>query len=131
MLSFFTNNKTAIIVVGIIAFGIGCFSFGYDKAETEYLLKIESMKNDQKALIIQTQNEAREKYEAAQKILVAKYAANAERDALRLRELEAKLNTSGDLETVTRERNRALSIAVGLEQVAERAVSIAESMNEQ
>ena len=123
MLSFFNNYKTAIIVVGIIAFGIGCFSFGYEKAETEYLLQIESMKLAQAEAVIKAQQEVKVQYENdIQKL--ARNLADVERMADdRMRQLQAYRDADRDLVSCNRERGELAELAISGEQLLKEADS--------
>ena len=121
MLSFLNNYKNAIIAVGIIAFGIGCFSFGYNKAETEYLLQIESMKLAQAEAIIKAQNEARMKYEAdVQKLSQALADAHSLNDD-RMRQLQAFRDAGRDLDACLGERSALASLAIEGERLLKEA----------
>ncbi len=123
MLSFLNNYKTAIIVVGIIAFGIGCFSFGYEKAETEYLLQIESMKLAQAEAVIKAQQEVKVQYENdIQKL--ARNLADVERMADdRMRQLQAYRDADRDLVSCNRERGELAELAISGEQLLKEADS--------
>ncbi len=127
MLSFL-NNKTTVIAIAIIAFGIGCFSFGYNKAETEYLLQIETMKLSHAQSIIDAQTKVKVQYEAdVQKLSQA--LADAHRvNNDRLFQLERFNGADRDLAACLSDRGALARVAVGLEDVAIRAIVNLESV---
>ena len=128
MLDFLNAYSTPIKIGCIIAGGLACFFFGYDKAETEYLLQIESMKLAQAEAVIKAQNEVRVQYENdIQKL--ARNLADAERlGDERLRELQAFRDANRDLETCLSDRSELASLAVEGERLLKEADSYLESL---
>lgn len=98
----------------ILVVGVAVFSYlaGYDKAEDKYKLEISEKENAQQTVVIDDQGKAKEEYEAKLKKLVADYNDERKRYDDRLRQLEAKLRTSGDLEAVTRQRDNCFRLVV-------------------
>lgn len=98
----------------ILVVGVAVFSYlaGYDKAEDKYKLEISEKENAQQTVVIDDQAKAKEEYEAKLKKLVADY--NVERKCYddRVRQLEAKLRSGGDLEAVTRQRDNCFRLVV-------------------
>ena len=116
----------ASAVCSIVIFG--AYSTGYEKAETEATLKIESMKLDHANQIIKAQNKEKERYEQKEKDLVARYDADRKHYVDRMRQLERKLNAKGDVEAVRSERDRCFGLAVRGERLLRRADAIIESL---
>ena len=114
----------------ILVVGVAVFSYlaGYDKAEDKYKLEISEKENAQQTVVIDDQGKAKEEYEAKLKKLVADYNDERKRYNDRVRQLEAKLRTSGDLEAVTSERDRCLKLAVEGEALLREAEFIVESL---
>ena len=106
----------------------GAYSTGYDKAETEATLKIESMKLDHANQIIEAQNKEKERYEQKEKDLVARYDADRKHYVDRMRQLERKLNAKGDVEAIRDERDRCLGLAVRGERLLRRADNLIEGL---
>lgn len=106
----------------------GAYSTGYEKAETEATLQIESMKLDHANQIIEAQQKEKEKYEQKTKELMARHADERNTYAKRLCQLERKLKVAGDVETVTSERDRCLGLAIRGERLLHRAEFIIEGL---
>lgn len=104
---------------------------GYEQAETEASLKIESMKLNHANEIIEAQNKEKERYEQKEKDLVARYNLERERNANRVRQLERKLQSGGNVEAIRSERDRCFALAVRGEQLLQRADGFIESLIEQ
>lgn len=98
----------------ILVVGVAVFSYlaGYDKAEDKYKLEISEKENAQQTVVIDDQEKAKEDYEAKLKKLVADYNDERKRYDDRLRQLEAKLRSGGDLEAVTRQRDNCFRLVV-------------------
>lgn len=118
-----------LIAGAVVALGLwGAYDRGYEQAKTEATLKIESMKLDHANQIIEAQNKEKERYEQKEKDLVARYDADRKHYVDRVRQLEAKLRSRGDLEAVTSERDRCLKLAVEGEALLREAESIVEAL---
>lgn len=98
----------------ILVVGVAVFSYlaGYDKAEDKYKLEISEKENAQQTVVIDDQEKAKEDYEAKLKKLVADYNVERKRYDDRVRQLEAKLRSGGDLEAVTRQRDNCFRLVV-------------------
>lgn len=98
----------------ILVVGVAVFSYlaGYDKAEDKYKLEISEKENAQQTVVIDDQGKAKEEYEAKLKKLVADYNIERKRYDDRVRQLEAKLRSRGDLEAVTRQRDNCFRLVV-------------------
>lgn len=122
MLSFFTNNKNTVIGIALALIGLGLYFLGYDRAETKYLLEIESMKLANAQAIIDAQNDVKVQYEKdVQKLSQA--LADAHRlNNDRLLQLEQFNGADRDLAACLSDRGALARVAVGLEDVAIRAI---------
>ena len=111
------------IKYGVIIAVVGAvYLVGYKHAETEGELAIEALKNEHAALIIDAQKKEQAKYEETIKSLTSALdRARTERDS-RMHELENFRASATDNETCRRQRSRLARVAVGLEDVAKRAV---------
>ena len=98
----------------ILVVGVAVFSYlaGYDKAEDKYKLEISEKENAQQTVVIDDQEKAKEDYEAKLKKLVADFDSERKRYNDRVRQLEAKLRSGGDLEAVTRQRDNCFRLVV-------------------
>lgn len=116
----------------ILVVGVAVFSYlaGYDKAEDKYKLEISEKENAQQTVVIDDQDKAKEEYEAKLKKLVADYNVERKRYDDRVRQLEAKLRSRGDLEAVTSERDRCLKLAVEGENLLKEAGRIIDALKE-
>ena len=116
----------------ILVVGVAVFSYlsGYDKAEDKYKLEISEKENAQQTVVIDDQDKAKEEYEAKLKKLVADYNIERKRYDDRVRQLEAKLRSGGDLEAVTRQRDRCLKLAVEGENLLKEAGRIIDALKE-
>lgn len=118
-----------IIIAAVIAIA-GAYFFGYSNAETQAALEFEQYKNEQE----QAANAAQEKIKADYEKRLENLSADLERirndNDKRLRELEQFKRRSVSLETCRSERERLASVAVGLEDVASRAVGFIKSCRE-
>ena len=115
-------------IVGAIALAVGAYFFGFSVAQTEGELKLENLKKAQAEAIVAAQSEVKKDYEKK----IAALSADLERVRAehnnRLQQLAKFRATSRDLQTCHDERNRLATIAVGLEEVADRAITRLESM---
>lgn len=124
-----TIARWAGVILLILGFGAyQCYSMGYEKAEHIYKLELSEIDRKNKQAIIDAQFNEKEKYELKTKALVANYNNEHKRYSDRVRQLEAKLRTSGDLEAVTSERDRCLKLAVEGEALLREAEFIVESL---
>ena len=118
-----------IIIAAVIAIA-GAYFFGYSNAETKAALEFEKYKNEQE----QAANAAQEKIKADYEKRLENLSADLERirndNANRVRELEQFKRRAVNLETCRSERERLASVAVGLEDVASRAISYLKSGRE-
>lgn len=118
-----------IIIAAVIAIA-GAYFFGYSNAETKAALEFEQYKNEQE----KAANAAQEKIKADYEKRLENLSADLERirndNDKRLRELEQFKRRSVDLETCRSERERLASVAVGLEDVASRAIGFIKSCRE-
>ena len=118
-----------LIVGAVVALGLwGAYDKGYEQAETEATLKIESMKLDHANLIIEAQNKEKERYEQKEKDLVARYDADRKHYVDRMRQLESKLKARSDCQTITSERNRSVKLAIEGERLLKEADRIIEAL---
>lgn len=117
------------IVIGVVAFvTILSYLAGYDKAEDEYKLKLSEQDRLHQQAIIDAQEEEKEKYELQTKALVARFNADAEHNAQRMRQLEQKLRANRNVETVSSERDRCFELAVRGEGLLKRADAIIDAL---
>lgn len=113
--------KTLGMFLLIVFFAFGCYRIGYNKAETEGELALQTLRLEQAQAIIDAQNEVKNVYEQKMQNLIA--AHDDERSAYdeRLRQL-AKFSDAGrDLETCSRERRELAKLAVRSEGLLKRA----------
>lgn len=125
-----SSNKLIVIggAVVAIAFGYGCFSTGYDKAEAEGELAMQSLKLAQAQEIIAAQNRVKDEYE--KKIVELNQALSAARsdNAHRLQQLEQFRSANRDMETCRRDRADLASLAVRGEELLRRADGYLEAL---
>ena len=95
---------------------------GYLNAQVEGDLKIEQLKSENAAAVINAQIQARVTYEKQIKDLVADRAAEREHYADRLRQLEKFRSASGDLAACRRDRSRLAEVAIRFESLTIRAL---------
>ena len=115
---------TNYVKYGLIAAAIVViYLAGYNRAETEGELAIESLKRAHAQAIVDAQNEQKEKYEKEIAGLVARLNDLGAEHADRLRELEQFRASRGDVETCYRERDDLASLCVRGEQLLKRAVT--------
>lgn len=95
---------------------------GYLNAQVEGDLKIEQLKSENAAAVINAQIQARVTYEKQIKDLVADRAAEREHYADRLRQLEKFRSANGDLAACRRDRNRLAEVAIRFESLTIRAI---------
>ena len=121
MFDFLNTYSTPIKIGCIVAGGLACFFFGYDKAEGEYLLKIESMKLAHAEAIITAQNKVRVQYENDIQTL-ARNLADVERVADdRMRSLQAYRDADRDLGSCLADRSELAELAIEGEQLLKEA----------
>lgn len=107
------------IVVAVVA---TIYLIGYKHAQTEGERAIEELKNAHAQAIIEAQTKEQKKYEETIATLTSALdRARSERDG-RLREFESFRSRETDYETCRSQRDRLARIAVGLEDVASRAI---------
>ncbi len=106
----------------------GAYSTGYEKAETEATLQIESMKLDHANQIIEAQQKEKEKYENKTKELMVSYNNERTNYIKRVQQLERKLQSDTNMETLRNERDRCFGLAVRGERLLRRAESLIEGM---
>lgn len=115
-------------VVGALALAVGAYFFGYSNARTKGELAIETMKKENAEAIVTAQQEVKKDYEKRMQALQSELARVRNSTDKRVRELERfKASASTDLATCNDLRNRLATTAVGLEEVADRAISMLES----
>lgn len=114
---------TAYIKYGLIVIAIGLvYTVGYQHAQTEGERAIEELKNAHAQAIIDAQTKEQKKYEETIATLTSALdRARSERDD-RLREFESFRSRETDYGTCRSQRDRLARIAVGLEDVASRAI---------
>lgn len=123
------NIKTILgAIVGAIALAVGAYFFGYSNAETKGELAMESLKKAQAEAIVAAQQEVKKDYEKRMQTLAADLERVRSDNASRMQQLAKFSATRRDLQTCHDERNRLATIAVGLEEVADRAITRLESM---
>ena len=116
----------ASAVCSVVIFG--AYSTGYEKAETEATLKIESMKLDHANQIIEAQQKEKEKYENKTKELMVSYNNERTNYIKRVQQLERKLQSDTNMEAIRNERDRCFGLAVRGERLLRRAESLIEGM---
>lgn len=116
----------ASAVCSVVIFG--AYSTGYEKAETEATLKIESMKLDHANQIIEAQQKEKEKYENKTKELMVSYNNERTNYIKRVQQLERKLQSDTNMEALRNERDRCFGLAVRGERLLRRAESLIEGM---
>ena len=116
----------ASAVCSVVIFG--AYSTGYEKAETEATLKIESMKLDHANQIIEAQQKEKEKYENKTKELMVSYNNERTNYIKRVQQLERKLQSDTNMEALRNERDRCFGLAVRGERLLRRADSLIEGM---
>lgn len=95
---------------------------GYLNAQVEGDLKIEQLKAENAAAVINAQIQAKVNYEKQIEDLVAARAAEREHYAERLRQLEKFRSANGDLEACRRDRGRLAEVAIRFESLTIRAI---------
>lgn len=121
-----------IIAGAVVAISLWfAYDKGYEQAETEASLKIESMKLNHANEIIEAQQKEREIYEQKTNELIARYNNEHARSAERMRQLERKLQSGGNVEAIRSERDRCFALAVRGERLLRRADGFIESLIEQ
>lgn len=116
----------ASVVCSVVIYG--AYSTGYEKAETEATLKIESMKLDHANQIIEAQQKEKEKYENKTKELMVSYNNERTNYIKRVQQLERKLQSDTNMEALRNERDRCFGLAVRGERLLRRAESLIEGM---
>lgn len=123
------NIRTILgAIVGAIALAVGAYFFGYSNAETKGELALESLKKAQAEAIVAAQQEVKKDYERRMQTLAADLERVRSDNANRVQQLAKFRATRRDLQTCHDERNRLATIAVGLEEVADRAITRLEAM---
>lgn len=119
---------TDYIKYGLIAAAVGLvYLVGYKHAESEGEAMLEGVKNSHALAIIEAQEKEKAKYEETIKSLTRDLdAVRSDRDR-RVLELKNFRESGADNETCRRQRDRLATIAVGLEDVANRAVVLIKS----
>ena len=115
----------APIAVGVFMVAFACGSY---HTQSKYEAKIKEMEATYAQAVIDAQLEEKKKYEAKQEDLLRRFNDDARHHAERVRQLEAKLQSRGDVETITRERDDCLGLAVRGERLLQRADAIIESL---
>lgn len=121
------DTKYLIAIAAVFCLWLA-YDKGYESAETEFNLKIESMKLDHANEIIKAQEKEKERYDQKTKELVARYNDEHVRYVERMHQLEQKLQSRGDMETIARERDRCFSLAVRGERLLRRADGLIEGL---
>lgn len=116
--------KFAMVGVALIA----AFAGGYSIADTKGNLEIERLKKENAQAVINAQIQAKETYEKQIENLVAARAAERERYAERLCQLEKFRSANTDLATCRRERSDLARLAVRGEGLLKRAESYLEAL---
>ena len=117
-----------IVIPLLIATFIGGLYCGVRAVKSDYEAKIKEMEATYAQAVIDAQLEEKKKYEAKQEDLLRRFNDDARHHAERVRQLEAKLQSRGDVETITRERDDCLGLAVRGERLLQRADAIIESL---
>ena len=114
---------TDYVKYGLIVLLVGLvYATGYRHAESEGEALLESLKVQHAQAIIDAQNKEQKKYEETIKSLTfALDSARSERDS-RMHELQSFRARETDYGTCRRQRDSLARIAVGLEDVASRAI---------
>lgn len=118
-----------IIIVALVAIA-GAYFFGYSNAKTKAALEFEQYKNEQEQAANAAQDKIRADYEKRLKNLSADLERIRDDNANRVRELEQFKRRAVNLDTCRSERERLASVAVGLEDVASRAIGYLKSGRE-
>lgn len=119
--------KRAYLLIGGLAL-IVAFAIGHSVATTKADLEFTQYKLQQAEAFKVALKEEQEKYAHKEKTLVDSFKRNRKHYDDRVRQLEAKLRSRGDLEAVTSERDRCLKLAVEGEALLREAEFIVESL---
>ncbi len=122
--------KTLGMFLLIVFFAFGCYRIGYNKAETEGELALQTLRLEQAQAIIDAQNEVKNVYEQKMQNLIA--AHDDERSAYdeRLRQLAKFRSANTDLATCRNQRDRLAELAIRGEQLLRKADSYLEAMHQ-
>ena len=120
--------KNSFIVVALIGLCLSTYLTGYSSAEKKYKIILLERDNEHKALLLETQKQERLKYEQKMEKTLVEYRSNINAHAQRMRQLERKLESRGDLDSVYCERDGALQLAVEGEKLLKEADRIINSM---
>ena len=101
-----------IVIPLLIATFIGGLYCGVRAVKSDYEAKIKEMEATYAQAVIDAQLEEKKKYEAKQEDLLRRFNDDARHHAERVRQLEAKLRARTDVDTLKRERDRAIGLAV-------------------
>lgn len=115
--------KTLGMFLLIVFFAFGCYRIGYNKAETEGELALQTLRLEQAQAIIDAQNEVKVAYEQKVQNLVAAHDAERSVYDQRMRQLEKFRSVGASLETCTGERDRLAKLAIRGERLLRRAES--------
>lgn len=121
-------NKIAIIGAAVAI--VTAYLFGYSTAETKGELKLEQYKTELTEAATAAQNAIKADYEKRLQNLNADLNSIRDNNNKRLRELEQYKRRAVNMDTCNRERERLARAAIGLENVAERAVGYLEQCRE-
>ena len=105
----FNRMTIAPIAVGVFMVAFACGSY---HTQSKYEAKIKEMEATYAQAVIDAQLEEKKKYEAKQEDLLRRFNDDARHHAERVRQLEAKLRARTDVDTLKRERDRAIGLAV-------------------
>ena len=115
-------NFKILIIVAVSAI-IAAYVMGYSNARTKGRLEIERIKTDQAAAVAAAQEEVKKDYEQRMQSLSADLERVRNDNSERVRQLAKFRAADRDLAACRRDRDRLATVAVGLEDVASRAVS--------
>lgn len=115
-------NRVYLILIGVAV--IVAFVMGHSVATTKAELEFTQFKLQQAEAFKVVLKEEQEKYALKEQTLIDSFKRDRQHYDDRMRQLESKLRSRGDLEAVTSERDRCLKLAVEGEALLRQAESI-------
>lgn len=119
-------NRVYLILIGVAV--IVAFVMGHSVATTKAELEFTQFKLQQAEAFKVVLKEEQEKYALKEQTLIDSFKRDRQHYDDRMRQLESKLRSRGDLEAVTSERDRCLKLAVEGEALLRQAESIVEAL---
>lgn len=121
-------NRVYLILIGVAV--IVAFVMGHSVATTKAELEFTQFKLQQAEAFKVVLKEEQEKYALKEQTLIDSFKRDRQHYDDRVRQLEAKLRSRGDLEAVTSERDRCLKLAVEGENLLKEAGRIIDALKE-